>query len=991
MTNGTSQSERALTALSPAYLKVDERSVDDLYRDMQNMAKAMKFYGSSAETTGQDWTPFFADLDPHFKKLLATPFAVDAPNPRNLPPHLSLLLAFIKLYGHAQARLNALPSAHLNFFYRKVLGEERKRSIPDKVYVFFELARNIDHYVLQKGEQLLAGKDEKGNERIYTTDYKLFLTHSKLVKFKALQRSVKRGSSIYAFPAVNSSDGFGKELDVGEGWFPFGDLSMQKKSAEIGFAIASPALLLKEGKRTIRFSFALQHGRKPTVNSKVSSNDLVAHLTSDKGWVTCDVSDFVYDKNHIALSVELGAGDPPVVVYNESLHGYSLTHTRGAILKITLKDGFSFDQYTFLQSLHFTSVTVTTQTLGATGVVVRNDYGEIDAMNAFHPFGYHPVRGSNFYITYPEALQKNVESATLHISWKGLPDDFKKYYEGYKGETNSLVGSNDDFKVKAAIRLDRKWHDLPNSHDRNGEYSLFTGDIALDLKTLSTTRTAVMGEGGSIIRLTLSAPPDAFGHSLYPAEYAKAIVGKLENKEVPIPNEPYTPVVEDIEFSYVATHTIDAGQVDETRSQFYHVKPFGISPIRSEKNVKTFPFISDEFYYGGSFFMGIQALSPPQQLSIFFKIKESTYADKPNVGYFFLASNGWRAFKAEEVLTDTTRGLQATGFLVLNLPEQMTAGNDTMERGLFWIMISVNDDASNFDQIVAVRTNGVSCTSHHAQASPGWNPTMVLPPDAITTLAKRKKEIKKVAQPYSSFGGRAAEEEDDYFLRVSEKLRHKGRAISVWDIERIILDQFPEIYKVKCIQHTDTTGAVAPGSIHIIVISYIRQFHHSRIVRPFVASTTLTKIRRQLAQLISPHVKVNVTNPDYHEIKVVAQINFNTQVDEGHYIKTMETDLQHFLSPWTSGGDSDVQLGSTLYRSSIIEFIESRPYVNFISTIRILADGRETEDQVIKLNAKSILISSDQHDIESVGLEESQCQMNQGVDEMIIDINFEVE
>ena len=38
--------------------------------------------------------------------------------------------------------------------------------------------------------------------------------------------------------------------------------------------------------------------------------------------------------------------------------------------------------------------------------------------------------------------------------------------------------------------------------------------------------------------------------------------------------------------------------------------------------------------------------------------------------------------------------------------------------------------------------------------------------------------------------------------RISERLRHKGRAITRFDYERITLEQFPEIWKVKCINHT---------------------------------------------------------------------------------------------------------------------------------------------------------------------------------------------
>ena len=62
----------------------------------------------------------------------------------------------------------------------------------------------------------------------------------------------------------------------------------------------------------------------------------------------------------------------------------------------------------------------------------------------------------------------------------------------------------------------------------------------------------------------------------------------------------------------------------------------------------------------------------------------------------------------------------------------------------------------------------------------------------ISKLSERIQAIKSVSQPFSSFGSRAAETDTDYYQRVSERLRHKNRAITLWDYERLILQKFPE-------------------------------------------------------------------------------------------------------------------------------------------------------------------------------------------------------
>jgi hypothetical protein len=69
--------------------------------------------------------------------------------------------------------------------------------------------------------------------------------------------------------------------------------------------------------------------------------------------------------------------------------------------------------------------------------------------------------------------------------------------------------------------------------------------------------------------------------------------------------------------------------------------------------------------------------------------------------------------------------------------------------------------------------------------------------------------------PYPSFGGRVTEDNAEFYNRVSERLRHKDRAITIFDYERLVLESFPDIYRVKCIDHTDEGCELAPG--HVLV------------------------------------------------------------------------------------------------------------------------------------------------------------------------------
>ena len=63
-------------------------------------------------------------------------------------------------------------------------------------------------------------------------------------------------------------------------------------------------------------------------------------------------------------------------------------------------------------------------------------------------------------------------------------------------------------------------------------------------------------------------------------------------------------------------------------------------------------------------------------------------------------------------------------------------------------------------------------------------------------------------------GGKTPEQPADFNVRVSERLRHKRRALTIWDYERLVLEKFPQIYKVKCLNHTQYEPAPGPGGIY---------------------------------------------------------------------------------------------------------------------------------------------------------------------------------
>lgn len=89
--------------------------------------------------------------------------------------------------------------------------------------------------------------------------------------------------------------------------------------------------------------------------------------------------------------------------------------------------------------------------------------------------------------------------------------------------------------------------------------------------------------------------------------------------------------------------------------------------------------------------------------------------------------------------------------------------------------------------------------------------------NSIGKLLESMAKVKAVTQPFASFGGRPKEKDKTYFVRVSERLRHKDRAVTLWDYEHLVLESFTQIHKVKCLNHMSKDSEIAPGHVKVVV------------------------------------------------------------------------------------------------------------------------------------------------------------------------------
>jgi hypothetical protein len=266
--------------------------------------------------------------------------------------------------------------------------------------------------------------------------------------------------------------------------------------------------------------------------------------------------------------------------------------------------------------------------------------------------------------------------------------------------------------------------------------------------------------------------------------------------------------------------------------------------------------------------------------------------------------------------------------------------------------------------------------------STGNSQHLKLPLEAekIKTLIDDIPRIKKVSQPLSSFNGKAGENERDYYTRVSERLRHKSRAIANWDFERLVLEEFPSLYKVKCINNY-VDGHFAVGHVTVVPIADLRNKNYagSNILIPKINYIDLKKIEDFLHSKSSPFARIHAINPKLEHVLISCKVKFNAGVDKGFYLQKLNDDLIDFLTPWATGDMDAVSFSAKIFASSIINFIDRQSYVNYVADLvmqqyiendkgerQFVTDSRQLTSLVeTELTTDhSILVSAPKHEID---------------------------
>jgi hypothetical protein len=902
----------------------------------------------------------------------------------DLHPELGLLVAVAQLYAHAQHELNDIPRRHLDYYYEQVLHARHRPSQPDHAYLSFGLAEGRPRYLLPAGTVLDGGKDEAGRRVLFATDADADLGSWRVAALATLlvaRADAGAGTlagpvaGVYSSALRDPATGAGPGADADARWPLFGaDPARHPTSldplqpAELGFAVAAPVLALQEGLReiTVRLRASSDSFERFWKELPPDAGDrqrllfgaFEAQGTGPAGWLPLQVVAVVADPtdNTLSWTLRLERDQPPLVAYGPARHGGQLGTTQ-PVLRLLLSPSALTYGYSYFFRLTPAELRVLVSVKHMRGSLeLSNQLGPLDGSGPFYPFGAQGMPGAGLLVGAGEWLGKNITSITLALTWQNLPSEgLAAYYAPYTDDA-AQVFADDAFRVKASYLADYRWQEALRAPVR-----LFApgpaGGPALGSYTLLTLRrpgrlTPAPGGAVGLVRVALAGPAPGFGAELYPQALAATVQynARHRRRPRPLPPPPFIPMLRQLTASYSAEEIVLPAPPGSLAG-FYHLHPFfGYAPANAGA-VRLLPLLPDE----GTLLVGLTPDAAGRDVQLLFDLSVPAATEQvlPVPEWTFLEGDEWRPLAQAGGYADAAPGFANSCRVRLTLPDRPgIVQHQLLPGGWCWLRATVPGRTADFGLVRALHVRLVPATRLR-EGTPAPAPYQgPLAPGTLTRLLQPQPGIVAVAQPGPSWGGRAAETQPAYYTRVSEQLRHRGRALTPWDYERLLLEQFPDVHSAKCLTPDQlplvpatAKAGEAPryvrqvGVVEIVVLPRPDLLPDSAL--PVFGSGQLALMQDYLQGHASPAARVRVRNVTYEQVQVRATVAFRPAAGGGQaaYEPLLQAALSAYLSPW---GHEQAQQGGFhrhLTLPGIAAFLQQQPYVAGSTALSVVKTG----------------------------------------------------
>lgn len=684
------------------------------------------------------------------------------------------------------------------------------------------------------------------------------------------------------------------------------------------------------------------------------------------------------DQQKLTWQFSLKRNQPPIEVLGKPpVNAAFPTDQPALVIKLTpiADPNLEIHPYEFLKGLRLQSIRLATKVEDSRQFHLSNEKGIVNAKKPFLMFGREPAAGDNFFLSHPALCRPETNSVTLEIDWKGAPTDLGRYYQPYRRVQLAQPGSEDPLFVPGDQDPLQVPHVKVYAHSPARETPLETPlRLFAELKpekeplridgtegiTWSPTfpgqpaqnpagtrqpfkdRPEDPTEWPSHLRFELQAPDlqhPAYSNlltqrtNLLAAEMIQK-ASEISWSKVILP-PPYSPQVRRLRFSYTAEihQTFPVSKIKGL--EIYHLEPFGYHKVTAvrEGEKERWPLFAP-IEAPGQLWIGLEELELPAVLSFLFQMEpggEDHDGVLPEISWEYWRGNEWGELGANKILVDGTKGLRQSGIIQVKVPADAGHGEYSFPDNSYWLRLSVLSAANRFPYVRNISLQAARATlASDPIAAAHFHQD--LPAQTVKGLLLRPDGIQSVEQPWPGQGRRPAETLPDLFTRIGERLRHKSRPVTHWDVERLVLDAFPQIYKAQCLswRHLPTLAA---GDLSLFIIPDVRGKVPDDEAAPPAPFADLA-LRSQVQDFLQPHCppgsRLTVRNPDYVQLQVKAMVNFAAGRNPQYYLGELQRDLARLFSPWAFDPGGEIAVGGELHPNAVAEFIQERPYVDYV-------------------------------------------------------------
>jgi hypothetical protein len=853
-------------------------------------------------------------------------------------PSQALLLIFLENLHKTTQDFNERWRKYPLWYLQDVLKVKPLSLIANKTWVSFE-KKPFETVTIKQGTRFVAA-NKKGRPLYYkvTEDMELLdtlVTKGYILNFeKDSKRIPERDFDFVTAVKV-------KELQVQ------GNVTDSSKILKtVGIKITSPALLLREGDRSVTITFYDENKWMRYLGENIEDFKKYftqkESLSSDKEYAEWAVTKFFGNMFYLSISTTEGWTNIPkytvTTVKEDSclILNFTLDESFPATTGCTLEKHkfvskfpklnvhLNFDAwmypYSWLKDFMLYKVKIETEVQDISNLHIYNELGKVDSSKPFPPFGINNEKGSWLAVGNYEMAVKNTKSIDIDIHWRQLPQDKTGLY-GYYGQYENNI-DNASFMLQSRFLTDYVWKETPNK----SKFYLFStegkkeGRPVSNAPLINETRLEyidvekmppvkieeeeyeyTLKSRSGFVDFILETPEMGFGDAVYRKLFTEQIMKSArKDQKYPTINPPMNPLIERITLSYRAEDIINLH--DNTQNNDSAVD--SIMPVDSlsyfPKNTKQgIPFAVP--MEESNLLLALKNVIPGKLFNLFFdfipSLEEIAEQNIPNIKWYIGNMRQWQAMPQSFIQKDETRKLSVDGRMQFLLPEIIDPSLFD-EEGQLWIRGGIAISNKLNETIIIPKLDAIYLNAVPLELDINFLESDKIPFREVTGKLEPEKNIPGInsfQQITPFYDGRESESDNDMLIRISEHITHQGKAVTPRDYERITLQAFPDIAKVKCYKDPEDRKS---GNVYMAIIP-LGNFN-----RPLASNYAMAMIERFLSKLTSAYVaNIKVTNPVYEEILVRAVLKFNGEYLSEARRKLMLQNINNAIAPWQNNGN----------------------------------------------------------------------------------------